>query len=76
MTGVNEATTGRFKFELGDIVVIDPVGFGKGPVGKIIAQVCYIDGSTGYYVSAADFKTDGVVRHQVSEYEIKKKVTS
>lgn len=59
-----------FKFDLGQIVVLDPTGgHPNGHRGKVIGRIEFLDGSVGYVVSCADIQNT-IVRHHVNECEI------
>lgn len=59
-----------FKFDLGQIVVLDPTGERRyGHRGKIIGRTEFLDGSVGYIVSCADIQGP-IVRHHLNECEI------
>ena len=61
----------KFKFNLGDIVVLDPTGTQNGPRGKITGRAEYIDGAVGYQVSSIAASRDSILRNLVSEHEIR-----
>lgn len=60
----------KTKFNLGELVVLDPTGKGIGKEGKIIGRTEYIDGSFGYVVSVTTLHDQNVVRNYVAECEI------
>ena len=55
------------KYQIGDKVVLDPTGSGRGPTGRIMA-VIFFENDIGYIVSTSNF--DGVVRHTLDEDEL------
>ena len=57
------------KFSLGSLVYLDPVGGFRGPKGKVIGQIEYIDGTVGYVVSSSDLG-NGITRHFVNEIDL------
>ena len=60
-----------FKFELGEIVVLDPTGErNNGHRGKVIGRTEYLDGSVGYVVSCADMHHGITRHHHLNECEI------
>lgn len=61
------------KFNNGDIVILDPVGDGRGLTGKIISVMHNIDGSFDYLVSHATFGATSITRIMVAETEIQLK---
>jgi len=59
-----------FKFALGEIVFMNPLGEDIGHKGKIMALVLGLDGSRGYMVSWSTFSGEGISRQFLGEHEI------
>ena len=59
-----------FKFALGEIVFMNPLGEDIGHKGKIMALVLALDGSQNYLVSRSTFSGEGILRQNLSEHEI------
>jgi len=59
-----------FIYPLGALVVLDPTGQLKGPIGKVVGHITWIGGGRGYFVSTSTFHDAIIQRHVVAEYEI------
>jgi len=59
-----------FTYPLGALVVRDPTGRMKGPIGKVVAQISWLGGARAYIVSVPSFRDGAVERHTVGEYDI------
>jgi len=60
----------NFAYPLGALVVLDPTGRMKGPTGKVVGHITWLDGARAYIVSATSFRDGAVERHTVGEYDI------
>ena len=63
----------EFKYDLGEIVVLNPVTGEKGPLGKVIGRARWIEGNASYFVACLAYDGD-IKRHQVKEEEIHRRV--
>ena len=64
----------NFEYQLGDIVILDPSGRERGPIGKVVSLILNLDGSQTYVVSVASLGASGITRHQVAACEMHKLV--
>jgi len=60
----------NFAYPLGALVVLDPTGRMKGPTGKVVGHITWIDGSHAYVISVPSFRDGSIERHTVAECEI------